>query len=69
MATARAVIALGTVLGFERAPAQSFDQIYVFGDSLSDIGNVSDTTRGDIPQALLSRTLFQWSSLGRISCL
>jgi phospholipase/lecithinase/hemolysin len=50
MATARAVIAMGTVLGFlSGASAQSFDQIYVFGDSLSDVGNVSDTTRGDVP--------------------
>jgi len=49
MATARAVLLWELFGVLSGAPAQSFDQIYVFGDSLSDIGNVSDTTRGIFP--------------------
>jgi len=43
--------ACGNCFGVLSGAGTEFDQIYVFGDSLSDIGNVSDTTRGDIPQA------------------
>lgn len=57
MVTAGAAISLtacfgnmATVLGLpSRASAQNFDEIYVFGDSLSDVGNVFKTTKGDIP--------------------
>lgn len=49
MATAGAAL-VGTVLGFSSgASAQNFEQMYVFGDSLSDVGNVFETTKGDIP--------------------
>jgi phospholipase/lecithinase/hemolysin len=30
-----------------KAVAQNFNEIYVFGDSLSDIGNMSQATQGD----------------------
>jgi phospholipase/lecithinase/hemolysin len=50
VATAGVVFVLGTILGFSSgAAAQNFNEIYVFGDSLSDVGNVSETTKGDIP--------------------
>lgn len=49
MATATAAI-VATVLGFPNwASAANFDRIYVFGDSLSDVGNVFETTKGDSP--------------------
>ncbi|MEI2580219.1 SGNH/GDSL hydrolase family protein [Scytonema sp. PRP1] len=32
-----------------KASAKNYDEIYVFGDSFSDIGNVFDTTKGAIP--------------------
>ncbi|MCW5316365.1 GDSL family lipase [Nostoc sp. KVJ3] len=34
-----------------KASAASFDQFYVFGDSLSDTGNVYDATGGTFPQS------------------
>src|SRR4028118_1275503 len=61
MATVGAAIALGvcgayialvTALGFpNKASAQNFDEIYVFGDSLSDVGNVFQATRGESPSS------------------
>lgn len=48
-ATVKAAIA-ATVLGFTSvASAQNFDRVYVFGDSLSDVGNVFKTTKGEDP--------------------
>lgn len=48
-ATAGAVL-LGTVLGFSSGVlAPNFKEIYVFGDSLSDVGNVSKAEKGDVP--------------------
>ena len=45
-------IALVTALGFpSEASAQNFDEIYVFGDSLSDVGNVFKATRGESPSS------------------
>jgi phospholipase/lecithinase/hemolysin len=60
MATAKAAIAkprrvfalltLFSVLGFPNAvSAENFNQIYVFGDSLSDVGNVLEATNGQYP--------------------
>lgn len=41
---------MGTMLRFlSGAAAENFQEIYVFGDSLSDIGNVSETTKRNIP--------------------
>lgn len=52
MATVTAVIALATVLEFpSTAATQNFDEIYVFGDSLSDVGNVFKATKGENPQS------------------
>ena len=46
--TASAIAA--TVLGFSSgASAQNFNQVYVFGDSLSDVGNVFKLTKGIVP--------------------
>lgn len=50
MLTATAAIALGIVLGWTSLRAtQNFAQLYVFGDSLSDVGNVFEATKGDNP--------------------
>ncbi|MFB2920101.1 SGNH/GDSL hydrolase family protein [Aerosakkonema funiforme] len=50
IATAAVTIALSTGLLFPSATsAQSFDRIYVFGDSLSDIGNVYEATDKENP--------------------
>lgn len=49
MATGGAVL-VGTFLGFPSgASAQQVDEIYVFGDSLSDVGNAFKTTKGEDP--------------------
>ena len=42
------VITLGSA---SMAATQSFDEIYVFGDSLSNVGNVFKTTKGENPQS------------------
>ncbi|MFE1745851.1 SGNH/GDSL hydrolase family protein [Coleofasciculus sp. H7-2] len=45
-----ALLTLFSVLGFPNAvSAQNFNQIYVFGDSLSDVGNVYKATNGEYP--------------------
>ena len=50
MVTIAAAIALQTILGFSSAAlTQNFAQIYVFGDSLSDVGNVFKTTKEHNP--------------------
>ncbi|WP_242040487.1 SGNH/GDSL hydrolase family protein [Coleofasciculus sp. FACHB-1120] len=53
IAKPRCVLALLTlfgVLGFPNAvSAQNLNQIYVFGDSLSDVGNVLEATNGQYP--------------------
>ncbi|MEW5857584.1 MAG: SGNH/GDSL hydrolase family protein [Cyanobacteriota bacterium] len=53
IAKPRRVLALLTlfgVLGFPNAvSAQNLNQIYVFGDSLSDVGNVLEATNGQYP--------------------
>jgi phospholipase/lecithinase/hemolysin len=61
VATAGAAIAFFTVLGFpNEVSAKNFDEIYVFGDSISDVGNAYKVTRGgkSLKPSLLSRTLF-----------
>lgn len=43
-------ISIAIILGsFKPISAQSFPQFYVFGDSLSDIGNVYQASKGNIP--------------------
>ncbi len=50
MATVAWAIAHATVLGFPGgATTANFDRIYVFGDSLSDDGNVFKSTKGETP--------------------
>lgn len=47
---AAGVVFTGTAWGFSSlAWAQSFKQIYVFGDSLSDVGNVFQSTQRNVP--------------------
>ena len=41
------------------AAASSFDAIYVFGDSYSDVGNISLATGGAIPGPLYSTADFR----------
>lgn len=50
MVPAGAALALTAVLGFSSgASAQKIDEIYVFGDSLSDVGNVLKAAKGSNP--------------------
>ncbi|MBD1935237.1 MULTISPECIES: SGNH/GDSL hydrolase family protein [Cyanophyceae] len=50
VATAGAAIAFFSVLGFpNEVSAKNFDEIYVFGDSISDVGNAYKVTRGESP--------------------
>ena len=50
MVPAGAALALTAVLGFSSAAsAQKIDEIYVFGDSLSDVGNVLKAAKGSNP--------------------
>ncbi|MBD1837530.1 SGNH/GDSL hydrolase family protein [Coleofasciculus sp. FACHB-64] len=45
-----ALLTLFSVLGFPNpVSAENFNQIYVFGDSLSDVGNVLQATNGQYP--------------------
>lgn len=49
MAAATAALT-ATILGFPSGLwAAKFDEMYVFGDSLSDVGNVFEITKGDTP--------------------
>lgn len=50
LATVGFTISLTIILGsFNPISAQNYPQIYVFGDSLSDVGNVYQATNGDNP--------------------
>ncbi|MBW4495915.1 MAG: SGNH/GDSL hydrolase family protein [Oscillatoria princeps RMCB-10] len=50
MVPASAAFALATILGVSSgASAQKIDEIYVFGDSLSDVGKVFEATQGKNP--------------------
>lgn len=50
MLAAGCAIALSAVLGLPNgAASQNYQQLYVFGDSLSDTGNAFKTTQGDSP--------------------
>lgn len=52
LTAAGATIASTTVLAFpSTASTQNFDEIYVFGDSLSDVGNVFKATHSENPQS------------------